>query len=166
MQRRPPGAPANLETLMHHTRRFVLAALAASALGTAAGIASAKGKAHHENGKKLLGEKIKANGSHVIHKKGPYTTTVDVKDGKVAGMHVKHATKGEVPVRKYKTTKQLAQAGGLQYASYVKVQDQYLGTTYIGYSYYDEYGDETIYWYPYDMILDGATGAIDYVPVV
>jgi hypothetical protein len=35
----------------------------------------------------------------------------------------------------------------------------------IGYSYIDDYGNEVIYWFPYDMILDGATGAIDYVPV-
>ena len=43
------------------------------------------------------------------------------------------------------------------------VQDTYLGTTYIGYSYYDDYGDEYVYWFPYDMILDGDTGAIEYV---
>jgi hypothetical protein len=29
----------------------------------------------------------------------------------------------------------------------------------------DDYGDEQIYWYPYDMILDGDTGAVEYVPV-
>jgi hypothetical protein len=42
--------------------------------------------------------------------------------------------------------------------------DQYVGTTYIGYSYVDEFGEEEIYWFPYDMILDPDTGAIDYVP--
>ena len=26
------------------------------------------------------------------------------------------------------------------------------------------YGDEVIYWFPYDMIYDGDTGAIEYIP--
>ena len=37
--------------------------------------------------------------------------------------------------------------------------------TYIGYAYYDDYGDEQIYWFPVDMIYDGDTGAIEYVPI-
>jgi len=123
-------------------------------------------KVEHQNGKQLLGENIKSNGNHVIDKKGDYTASVEVKDGKVAGVHVKNAKKGDVPVKKYKTNKKMAQAGGPQYknASFVLPQDQYLGTTWIGYSYVDAYGVETIYWFPYDMILDGATGAIEYVP--
>ena len=36
---------------------------------------------------------------------------------------------------------------------------------YIGYAYYDDYGDEVIYWFPYEMILDGDTGAVDYIPI-
>ena len=84
----------------------------------------------------------------------------------IAGLHAKHDTKGELPVKKYKTSKKMAQARtAFQYAAFVPVQYTYLGTTYIGYSYYDEYGDETIYWFPYDMILDGDTGAIEYIPV-
>ena len=39
------------------------------------------------------------------------------------------------------------------------------GTVYIGYAYYDDYGDEQIYWYPYEIIYDGDTGAIEYVPL-
>ena len=124
-------------------------------------------KVVHQNGKQLLGESIKSNGNHVIDKKGDYTASVEVKNGKVAGVHVKHAKKGDVPVKKYKTNKKMAQADGPRYknASFLLPQDQYLGTTWIGYSYVDAYGVETIYWFPYDMILDGATGAIEYVPV-
>jgi len=124
------------------------------------------GKAEHQNGKQLLGENIKSNGNHVIDKKGAYTASVEVKNGKVAGVHVNHAKKGDVPVKKYKTNKKMAQADGPQYknASFLLPQNQYLGTTWIGYSYVDAYGVETIYWFPYDMILDGATGAIEYVP--
>ena len=44
-------------------------------------------------------------------------------------------------------------------------QTQDLGMTYIGYSYFDEYGDEYIYWFPYEMIYDGDTGAVEYVPL-
>ncbi len=151
---------------MNCNRRFFTTGVAFSGLFGLLGTASAKGKANHRNGAKLVGDKLKTNGQHVLEKKGPHTISVDVKDGKIAGMHVKHETKGELPVKKYKTSKKLAQAEGMHYASYLQVQSQYLGTTYIGYAYYDDYGDEVIYWYPYDMILDGDTGAIEYVPVV
>ena len=121
-------------------------------------------KASHHSGKDLLGDKIKTNGRHVIHKKGDYTAAVDVQEGKIAGMKVTHATKGDIPVTKYKTTKKMAQADGLKLAAFVPVQATYLGTAYIGYAYVDEFGNEEIYWYPYDMILDGDTGAVEYVP--
>src|SRR5260370_31071464 len=128
-----------------------------------AGAAFAAPKANHHNGQQMLGEKVKTNGEHVIHKKGNYTTSVEVKDGKIAGVHVKHAKKGDVPVKKYKTNKKMARAAGghIVYASF---NQEYVGTTYIGYSYIDEYGNEEIYWFPYDMILDGDTGAIEYIP--
>lgn len=128
--------------------------------GLALGPAAAAPKANHHNGQQLLGEKIKTNGNHVIDKKGPFTTSVEVKGGKIAGVHVKHETKGDVAVKKYKTDRKLAQSD--RGASFVLVQ--YQGTTYIGYSYIDEYGDEEIYWFPYDIILDGDTGAILFVP--
>lgn len=124
----------------------------------------AKKKAHHKDGRSLLGDKVKQNGSHKVDKNGLVTASVDVQDGKVAGMHAKHDKKGELAIKKYKTSKKLAQASGFIQTSYMKVQDQYLGTTYIGYSYIDDYGDEVVYWYPYDMILNGDTGAVEYVP--
>lgn len=128
-----------------------------------AGAAFAAPKANHHNGQQMLGDNVKTNGEHVIHKKGLFTTSVEVKDGKIAGVHVKHAKKGDVPVKKYKTNKKMALAarGHIVYAS---LPQEYVGTTYIGYSYIDDYGNEEIYWFPYDMILDGDTGAIEYVP--
>ena len=129
-------------------------------------VALAAPKANHHNGKDLLGEKVKANGQHVLHQKGHHTVSVEVKNGKIAGVHVKHAKKGDVPVKKYKTNKKMAQTGGFQYASYQLAQAQSLGTIWIGYAYYDDYGDEVIYWFPYEMILDGDTGAIEYIPLV
>ena len=117
---------------MNTTRRLFNAGLALSALATITGTAFAKGKANHHNGAKLLGDKIKTKGksNHVIDKKGMHTVSLDVSDGKIAGMHVKHAKKGELPVTKYKTKKKMAQRdSAFQYAAYMTVQDTYLGTS-------------------------------------
>jgi len=150
---------------MDHTRRILTTGLALSGVFGFIGTSFATGKHHHHNGAKSVGDKLKSNGQHVIDKRGPHTVSVEVKDAKIAAFHVKHATKGDLPIKKYKTNKKMARADGMQYASFIQVQDTYLGTTYIGYSYVDDYGDEEIYWYPYDMILDGDTGAVEYVAV-
>jgi hypothetical protein len=134
-------------------------------------------KAHKNmSGKALVGDKIKQNGKHKIHTHGKFATSVDVKDGKIAGVSVDNADKGAVPVTKYKTNKDMSSASatasastsaatsGIYFASIALAQDEYLGTTWIGYAYIDDYGEEIIYWFPYDMILDGDTGAIDYYP--
>lgn len=123
-------------------------------------------KAHHQNGKQLLGDKFKTNGRHAIDRKGDVTAAVDVKDGKIVGMHAHHAKKGELPIKKYKSSQKMVRADGLQGTAHLTaVQYEYVGTTYIGYAYYDDYGDEQIYWFPVDMIYDGDTGAIEYVPI-
>lgn len=153
---------------MNRVQRLIIAIAVIFGLFAVGGAAVAPVKVdhHHHDGKQLLGENLKTNGNHVIHEKGEYKASVEVKEGKIAGLHVKHATKGDIPVKKYKTNKKMAQAGGhVVYASFLSAQYQDLGITYIGYSYVDQYGNEEIYWFPYDMILDGATGAIEYVPV-
>ena len=127
------------------------------------GVGVAAPKANHHNGKQLIGQKIKTNGNHVIEKKGSFTASVDVSGGKIAGFHVKHDKKGDVAVKKYKSDKKMARWDGE--VSFVLVQDRYLDTVSIGYAYINEYGEEEIYWFPYDMILDGDTGAVIYVPV-
>ena len=121
----------------------------------------------HHNGKDLVGDKIKKDGKHQFHQNGKNTAFVDVKGGKIAGVTVTHAEKGNVPVKKYKTNKKMAgaSANDIQPVSLVLAQAQYLGTTWIGYSYIDDFGYEVIYWFPYEMIYDGDTGAVDYVPV-
>ena len=130
------------------------------------GVGPAIAKAHHHHsGQQLLGKKIKDNGDHVIHKVGEHTVSAKVVDGKIAGVSVKHSKKGDVPVKKYKTKKKMAQTDGIRNASYTLVQYQDLGWTYIGYAFIDDNGDEVIYWFPYEMILDGDTGAIEYVPL-
>ena len=124
-----------------------------------------KAKQHqHRDGKALLGDRIKTNGKHKLEQRGKNTAFATVQNGKIAGMSVTNADKGELPVKKYKTNKKMAESGGLQAVS-MHLAQQSVGTTWIGYSYIDEYGDEIIYWYEYEMILDGDTGAVDYVPV-
>jgi hypothetical protein len=129
-------------------------------------VATAAAKGSHHDAKHLLGDNVKNDGHHEIDHKGKYTTSVEVKNGKVAGMHVKHSEKGDIPVKKYKTHNKMAKAadGHIVYASFTSAQDQDLGTVYIGYSYVDDNGDEEIYWFPEEMILDGDTGAVEYVP--
>ena len=148
---------------MVHTRRVLTTILAIMCV-LAFGSAFAKGH-HHNNGAQLLGDRIKNNGQHMIHQVGEHKVFVQVSNGKVAGVNVKHSKKSDVPVKKYKTKKKMVQADGILLASYTLVQYQDIGMTYIGYSFIDEYGDEQIYWFPYEMILDGDTGAIDYVPL-
>ena len=152
---------------MNSTQRLLAATVVILGMFGLADAALAVGKAkhHHQNGQQLVGDKIKTNGNHVIDKKGPHTISVDVKNGKVAGVHVKHAQKGDVPVKKYKTNKKMVEKAGFRYATFRLAQAEFLSTIYIGYAYIDDYGDEVIYWYPYEMILDGDTGAIEYVPV-
>lgn len=174
---------------MQPSVRLIIAALTATSLALAGGTALAqpKGKDHkehqqggkqdkdkkpkkakHQNGKNLVGDKIKKNGQHKIHENGKHSAFVDVKDGKITGVKVKHAEKGDVPVKKYKTTKNpmtAAAASGFVPVSMMLAQQTYLGEIWIGYSYYDEWGEEVIYWFPYDMIYDGDTGAVEYVPV-
>jgi hypothetical protein len=153
---------------MYRLQRLLTVVIVICGLSALGGTAFAQPKPKHHNhhdGKQMLGEKLKTNGHHEIHKKGKYHTMVEVKDGKVAGVHVKHEEKGDIPVTKYKTHKKMARAGGhIVYASLLAAQYQDMGTVYIGYSYVDEYGEAETYWFPYDMVVDGDTGAVEYVP--
>ena len=150
---------------MNPKRRLFIATMAALGVAPFAPPAFAKKHEHHD-GKGKLGEKIKKDGDHMLEKKGPHTVHVHVKAGKIAGVKVKHDKKGDVAVKKYKTNKKMAAGTGIHLAAYdtMLAQAYSLGTTYIGYAYIDDYGDEQIYWWPYEMIYDGDTGAIEYVP--
>lgn len=128
--------------------------------GQGQGQTKAHHNAHHHSGARLLGNKIKTNGNHVLENIGKNTVSVVVKGGKVAGVKVKNSQKGDLAVKKYKTDQKMASRNdptAIQLA-------QYMGTTYIGYSFIDEYGDEWIEWFPYDMIYDGDMDAVVYVP--
>jgi hypothetical protein len=136
------------------------------AIGSVAFAAAAKKQNHHD-GHKLVAAKLKTDGHHDIEKKGHYAASIESKGGKIAAFHVVHDTRGAIPVKKYKTRKKMAQATGshLTYASFALPQDTDMGTVYIGYSYVDDDGNEEIYWFPAEEIVDGDTGAVEYVPL-
>jgi hypothetical protein len=136
------------------------------AIGSVAFAVAAKKQNHHD-GKQLVAAKLKTDGHHDIDKKGRYTSSVETKGGKIAAFHVVHDTKGNIPVKKYKTNKKMVQATGshLTYASFALAQGEDMGTVEIGYSYVDDDGNEEIYWFPAEEILDPDTGAVEYVPL-
>jgi hypothetical protein len=154
---------------MNRIPRFlpaIVALFALSVVGNAAVAVVAKAQ-HHHDAKQLVGDKLKTEGHHDIDHKGKYTTSVEVKGGKIAALHVKHSEKGNIAVKKYKTHKKMAQNTGahLMYASFRLAQTQDLGEEYIGYSYIDDDGNEEIYWFPVEVVYDGDTGATEYVPL-
>ncbi len=127
------------------------------------GKAKVKGQ-KHQSGKNLLGDKIKKNGSHKLQDHDKFTATADVSNGKVKGIKVKHAERGDVQVTKYKTTKQMAMNTSRNDGTYL-AQYGTVVTLWIGYAYIDDWGYEVIYWFPVDVVLDGDLGAIDYIEV-
>lgn len=156
-----------------HRRTFL--ALAGSVAGVALAGPAFAAKAEHHDGAKMLGSKIGTDGKHEIHKNGDYTVHAHVQGKKIAGVSVSHRTKGEVPVKKYKTSKRMVQGDGyiqvgmetpsdlVQRAGYQVAQAAIVD---VGYSYIDPLtGIETIYWYPAVMVVDPLTGAVDYIPV-
>jgi hypothetical protein len=159
------GIAVNMDRLS----RYFLAAAATfglSIMSTAALAVPVKAQ-HHHDGKQLVSDKLKKDGHHDIDHKGKYTASVEVKGGKIAAFQVKHSEKGNIPVKKYKTHRKMAQAAvaHLMYASFQLAQMQDMGMEYIGYSYVDDDGNEEIYWYPVEVIFDGDTGAVEYVPL-
>jgi hypothetical protein len=123
-------------------RNRVLAAIVVFsllAISTVAFAVAAKKQNHHD-GHRLVAAKLKTDGHHDIDKKGHYTASADSKGGKIAAFHVAHDTKGQIPVKKYKSNKKMARTTGsdLTYASFALAQDTDMGTVEIAYSYSDD----------------------------
>jgi len=148
-------------------RRSVLALV-----GSIAFVGTASAKHNHNSGPQLLGNRLNTNGKHDIHKVGEHTVSVHIENKKVAAVSVTHRTKGNVAVKKYKTTRKMAQGNEIdapaatngslvQPAGYQVAQST---VVYIGYSFFDGV-DEQIYWFPAEMVVDPFTGAVDYVPL-
>jgi hypothetical protein len=155
-------------------RRLIVAMMTLAILTFVLGaVAEPPKKAHHHHsGHGLVSEKLKTNGTHQIDRKGKHSVSAEVRNGKIASFHVKHDTKGEVAVKKYKSRKKLAILEGSEPPARPAQTDlgaepaqTDLGTVWIAYAYVDEDGNEEYYWFPAEEILDGDTGAIDYVPL-
>src|SRR5689334_9769406 len=94
---------------MDCTRRFFGAAVAS--VGVLAFVRLAFATHHHHPAHQLLGNKIKTDGKHEIHKRGDHTVYAHVKGKKISHISVTHKTKGEVPIKKLKTNKKVVQLG-------------------------------------------------------
>lgn len=146
-------------------RRLAVLVMFAVAMFAVVAFAGGKVKKHnHHSGHSMVASKLKTDGTHQIHKNGKHTVTADVKGGKIAGFHVKHDTKGDVAVKKYKTHKKMALID-VPGPDVIQTADTDMGTVWIGYAFVDDDGNEEYYWFPYEEILDGDTGAVDYVPL-
>ena len=155
--------------MVYHRRTFLALA------GSVALAGSAFAAQHiHNDGMKLLGNRIGTDGRHEIHKVGEHTVSVRVQNKKIAGVTVTHRTKGEVPVKKYKTSKKMVQGDGYIHTAAETTDNLIQPTDFrvaqtivsVGYSFIDPAtGNEIIYWYPAEMVIDPLTGAVDYIPL-
>jgi hypothetical protein len=156
---------------MTYDRRTFLALAGSVAFAVPA---LAAGKQNHNDGHKLLGSKINTDGKHELHKGAEHTVFVHVQNKKIAGVTATHRTKGELPVKKYKSSKKFVEGDGyIQMAletngHLVQSVDFRVAQTIvsIGYSVIDPVtGVEEIYWYPAEEVVDPLTGAVDYIPL-
>ena len=135
-------------------RRTALGIIASASTIGASAITLAKEK-KHLNGKALLGEKIKQNGKHKIHKAGKADVFAEVNNGKVVGMSA-----AGMQVKKVKSRQKLAETtSGLILASMQLAQTE---VYYYGYWVYDPVADY-YYWFPADVVIVDTTW-VDYVP--
>jgi hypothetical protein len=126
----------------------------------AGGAAEAKGKkkSKHHDAHAMTKEHLKKDGTHEIHKNGKHTASADVQGGKIKSFHVKHATKGEVAVRKVKSKTKVAMLDATD--APLTADTIY---SYYGYCYDDDDDVENCYWYPVAIVIDDFTGAVEYV---
>ena len=151
---------------MNRTRHLFLALPVAVSLTALVNSPTAMAKPVHHDAKQLVAANRNVDGHHDIEHRGKFTTSVEMKNGKVHALNVRHSERGAVPVKKYRTNRKMALnlTGHIVYASLESGQAEDMGTVYMGYSYIDDNGDEQIYWFPAEMIEDPNTGAVEYVP--
>ena len=144
-----------------------MTAMACSLMLVGAGVAFAKGSHKHQAGLQLLGGKLNTDGKHEIHKVAGHTVHAHVSNKKIARVTVT-GPKGDVPVKKYKSSKKMASLGS-SHGFIVKISTSEIAqaaSDYIGYAFTDPVtGDIYIYWYPADVVLDPSGGEIYVSPV-
>ena len=154
---------------MYWNRRSFGAAVAS--LGVLAFTRQALAAHKHQPAHQLLGNKINTDGKHEIHKQGDHTIHAHVKGKKITHTSVTHKTKGEVPVKKFKTNKKVVQLAAPRFAAaetgFVAPVSYRLAQQIVwmvGWA-YNDLGEEYYYWFPAEMVVDPFTGAVDYIPV-
>jgi hypothetical protein len=125
------------------------------------GVAYAKKQHKHHDAHSMTKDKLKKDGTHEVHKNGKHTASADVKGGKISAFHVKHATKGDVAVKKVKSKTKVAMLDSTD--APIEADTVY---AYDGYCYDDDEGDEQCYWYPVEVVIDDFTGAVEYVQAI
>ena len=136
------------------TRRTTINLLASGLLLVATGAESAK-KQHHKNGHNLLGGKLKQNGKHQVDKAGQATVSADVNNGKVTAMSAVHPQKGNLPARKVKSKKKMAEMepAPVRVAANGEYMQLAQGPIYYYAWCFDDGIDEYCYWYPAEVVI-------------
>jgi hypothetical protein len=142
-----------------------VAAAAVALAGAFAFVATASAKHQHHAAHLLLGEKINRDGKHELHRNGEHTVHVHVANRKITNLTVTHRTKGNVAVKKFKTTKKvvenltsrrLVESKGQRQVHFVAGSSSdavaQVATVYYGYAYFDG-TDYVIYWFPADYVV-------------
>lgn len=138
-------------------------------------IGSASAKHQHHAGHLLLGNKLQTDGKHELHKYGEHTIHAHVAKGKVTNLTVTHRTKGNVPVRKFKTSKKVVEEGSTRFGeangqghvhliAAGETQVAQAGTVYYGYAFFDG-TDWVNYWFPADYVVVDASW-VEYIEVI
>jgi hypothetical protein len=129
---------------------------------SSADTAKAKAKHNHHSLHGKLGDKIKKDGTHEVHKNGDHTVHAEVKGGKIVAVHVKHKTKGDVKVIKYKSSKNMVSAVDVGPAEEIPAQSDPIVSIGFGFVVDDTTQSQEIYWTPASVVAD-VSGAVDYV---
>jgi len=124
-------------------RRVLMAVAVSAGVLAAGGFAVAKSE-HHNNGHNLLGAKLNQNGKHDVTKINNNSVVAEVSNKKVVGMSA-----GNLPVRKVKSNKKMAEGGigTMQIAANGDVRLAQMADAYYGYC-FDTGLDVYCYWYP------------------
>jgi hypothetical protein len=132
---------------------FVCSAFVTATDSTVTDSAIAKNQ-HHKNGHDLIGAKLKQNGRHQIDKAGQATVSAEVNNGKVTAMSASHPQKGNLPARKVKSSRKLAETEPQRVRVAGNVDGIQLAQGVVYYAWcFDDGVDEYCYWYPADVVI-------------
>jgi len=139
-------------------------------------VASASAKHQHHAAHLLLGNKHHTDGKHELHKHGEHTIHVHVANKKITNLTVIHRTKGNVPVKKFKTSKKVVHEQGstrvvegngqgqVHFVADGNTDVAQVTTVYYGYAFFDG-TDWIIYWFPADYVVVDASW-VEYTEVI